>query len=111
MARRSTARAKVIAHLYKHPEDVAIPPRELAQLLNVSHGTVTTAKQEFLCARKLGTAQLFEAKAVLAKRTRRYKDEDGATVTDVLELPDEDETGKDFPHNAHDPENSVQSEL
>ena len=111
MARRSYPRAKVIAHFYAHPEDVAIPPRELAKLLGVSHGTVSTAKQEFLGERKLGTTQLFEATAVLARRTRRYVDEDGALVTDVLELPAEDQSKKDFQYNAHDTENDVQSEL
>ena len=79
-----------------------MPSRELGKLLGVSHTTVQNATQEFLGERKVATGKLFEAKAVLAKRTRRYTDEDGAIVIDVLELPDEDETGKDFPFNAHD---------
>ena len=111
MARRSTARAKVIAHLYVRPEDVAMPTRELGKLLGVSHVTVITATKEFLGERKVTTGKLFDATAVLAKRTRRYTDEDGAIVIDVLELPDEDQTGKDYPFNAHDTENEIQSEL
>ena len=111
MARRSYPRAKVIAHLYAHPEDVAIPSRELGKLLGVSHTTVQNATHEFLGERKTATGKVFEATAVLARRTRRYVDEDGALVTDVLELPAEDQSKKDFQYNAHDTENDVQSEL
>ena len=88
-----------------------MPSRELGKLLGVSHVTVLTATKEFLGERKVTTGKLFDATAVLARRTRRYVDEDGALVTDVLELPAEDQSKKDFQYNAHDTENEIQSEL